>query len=73
MKVQDPRLPNRPRNFLAIGADILNRRSTDGARNSAEAFHARALRIDGPRHETVPIHARPGGEDYTLVSRRLVR
>src|SRR5262249_54735731 len=48
--------------LLAIGADVLHRRSADSSGNSAETFKTSAIPGDGHGHEVVPILPRASGE-----------
>ena len=57
LQVEDAHLLNRLGNLLAIGADILHRRSAHGAGDSGQALDAGGVVGDGSLHEAVPILA----------------
>ena len=68
LQIESLHLANRLRDFLSICADILHWRATNRARDSAQALQACAVCVDGARHQSVPIHARTGGEKDDLRS-----
>src|SRR5215471_20846500 len=52
------------RDLLAVGADILHRRSAHSSGNAAQALQAGAVFADSESHHLIPILAGAGTEEY---------
>src|SRR5262245_32650602 len=61
--VKDANRSDRLAHLLTIGADVLNGRAADAARDPAQTFDARQIALDASAYKLVPIFACPGDAD----------
>ena len=54
------------RYFLSVSSHVLHRRAANGAWNSAEAFYAATILVDGESHKVVPVFTSAGVKQHFL-------